>query len=116
MTERVRVTTSVAQVLVVLLDDPRVGRYGLELIRATGLPSGTVYPILARLREAGWVRADWEDIDPVAEGRPARRYYQLTGDGVAAARAELASLYGRLRMTGGPQVAGAATFTPAPGW
>ena len=53
MTERIRVTTNVAQVLTVLLEDPQAGRYGLELMRATGQPSGTLYPILSRLLEAG---------------------------------------------------------------
>lgn len=118
MTERVRITTSVAQVLAVLLDDPQVGRYGLELMRSTGQPSGTLYPILARLQEAAWLRADWEDIDPSVAGRPARRYYRLTPDGAEAARAELAALYARLRPrpAGGPRAAGATAFPPAPGW
>ncbi len=107
MTERVRVTTGVAQVLAVLLDDPQTGWYGLELMRATGQPSGTLYPILTRLLEAGWVRADWEDIDPAVSGRPARRYYRLIPEGAATARAELVSLRSRLRPRG--------TVTPAMG-
>jgi DNA-binding PadR family transcriptional regulator len=41
------------------------------------MPSGTLYPILARLRAAGWVHADWEQPEPDAS-RPARRYYRLT--------------------------------------
>jgi DNA-binding PadR family transcriptional regulator len=100
MTDRVRVTAGVAQVLAVFLHDPTVGRYGLELMRATGQPSGTLYPILTRLAEAGWVTTAWEDIDPAAEGRPARRYYQLTGAGAEAARLELAALRDRLRPRG----------------
>jgi DNA-binding PadR family transcriptional regulator len=110
VTERIRITTSVAQVLAVLLDDPQAERYGLELMRATGLPSGTMYPILARLQEAGWLQADWEDIDPVVAGRPARRYYRLTAAGAAAAGSELAALYARLRPRG------TTAFRPAPGW
>ena len=39
------------------------------------------------------MRSRWEDIDPRAEGRPARRYYQLTSDGLALARAALARAY-----------------------
>lgn len=111
-------TTTVAQVLTVLLDDPRVARYGLELMRATGQPSGTLYPILARLQEAGWLRADWEDIDPAVEGRPARRYYRLTAEGTAAARVELAALRAKLRPrgAGGGRAAGATTYTPATEW
>ncbi len=92
----VRITTAVVKVLAALVDDPAQDRYGLDLIGDTGLPSGTLYPILARLKRAGWVVAEWEDLDPVAEGRPARRYYRLTPDGVQAARTELAALYQRL--------------------
>jgi DNA-binding PadR family transcriptional regulator len=32
---------------------------GLEVIRATGLPSGTLYPLLARFEEQGWCTARW---------------------------------------------------------
>jgi DNA-binding PadR family transcriptional regulator len=35
----------------------------------------------------------WEDVDPQAEGRPARRYYRLSAEGVQAARAALATAY-----------------------
>lgn len=66
--------------------------YGLELARTAGLPSGAIYPILARLEEHGLLAADWEDIDEHAEGRRRRRYYTLTGEGARIARAELAQL------------------------
>lgn len=56
--------------------------YGLDIVAITGLPSGTVYPTLARLKKGGLVSARWED-QRVAEreGRPRRRYYELTGAG-----------------------------------
>jgi PadR family transcriptional regulator PadR len=59
--------------------------YGLDLVARTGLPSGTVYPTLGRLKKAGLVRAHWED-QRIAEreGRPRRRYYALTAEGSAA--------------------------------
>jgi DNA-binding PadR family transcriptional regulator len=79
-------------------------------MRATSLPSGTMYPILTRLQEAGWLQADWEHIDPAVAGRPARRYYRLTAAGAAAARTELAALYARLRLRG------TTALRPAPGW
>ncbi|WP_170318835.1 PadR family transcriptional regulator [Allorhizocola rhizosphaerae] len=101
MVQNVRITTAVVKVLAALVDDPARERYGLDLIRDTGLPSGTLYPILTRLERAGWVHAEWEDLDPVAEGRPARRYYRLTPDGVQAARTELAALYQRLSKADG---------------
>lgn len=51
--------------------------YGLEIMRLTGLRSGTVYPILARLEREGVVESWWED-DASAQGRPRRRYYRAT--------------------------------------
>ena len=54
--------------------------------------SGTVHPIPARLEALGWVESRWEDIDPKAEGRPARRYYRITALGAEQARAELAKV------------------------
>lgn len=59
--------------------------YGLDIVARTGLPSGTVYPTLGRLKAAGLARARWED-QRIAEreGRPRRRYYELTADGATA--------------------------------
>jgi DNA-binding PadR family transcriptional regulator len=91
----VRVTAGVAKVLAAFLEDPTSDRYGLDLMKTTGMPSGTLYPILARLRKAGWVRAEWEAPDPDAS-RPARRYYRLTPHGVTAARQGVAQLYQQL--------------------
>jgi PadR family transcriptional regulator PadR len=92
-----RMTMAVAKVLRVFLEDPGSPCYGLELMKATGLPSGSLYPVLARLERAGWVQSRCEQIDPVAEGRPARRYYELTPEGLAAARCELAALAQQFR-------------------
>lgn len=105
MGHQVRVTTAVARVLTAFLEDPATDRYGLDLIGVTGLPSGTLYPILVRLERAGWVAAAWEQIDPVTAGRPARRYYRLTPDGVARARLELAELRAQLGGVSGPATA-----------
>ncbi len=80
--------------------------YGLDIVAHTGLPSGTVYPTLGRLKKSGLVRATWED-QRVAdrEGRPRRRYYELTADGsraLADGAARIASLAADL----GPEAAG----------
>ena len=96
MLSDVRMTAAVAKVLAAFLTDPAVDRYGLDLMRATGHPSGTLYPILLRLQRAGWVVARWEEIDPVAAGRPARRYYRLTPDGAVVARTAVAALHEHL--------------------
>jgi PadR family transcriptional regulator PadR len=85
-----RMTIPTQLVLRALLTDPSKELYGVEIGQAAGLPSGTVHPILARLEGVGWLTSRWEESDPLAEGRPARRYYQLTPDGLALARAALA--------------------------
>ncbi|MBU8856335.1 MULTISPECIES: PadR family transcriptional regulator [unclassified Micromonospora] len=87
-----RLTIPAAKVLSALLAEPEAPRYGLDLMRLTGLSSGTLYPVLHRLQAAGWLAADWEDVDPVAAGRPARRYYRLTGEGLRSARLAVAEL------------------------
>jgi DNA-binding PadR family transcriptional regulator len=59
--------------------------YGLDIVARTGLASGTVYPTLGRLKSAGLVRARWEDQRTAdREGRPRRRYYELTAEGERA--------------------------------
>jgi PadR family transcriptional regulator, regulatory protein PadR len=68
-----------------VLEALSAGRHhGFDIMDATDLPSGTVYPILRRIEEEGLVRARWER-DGVArrEQRPPRRYYELTAAGVA---------------------------------
>jgi DNA-binding PadR family transcriptional regulator len=79
-----RMTYTTALVLQALLE----GRHhGFDIMDATGLPSGTVYPILRRLDADGAVRSRWER-EGIArrEQRPARRYYELTAGGTRLAR------------------------------
>ena len=81
-------------VLRALLQDPREQHYGLQLCEQTGLPSGTVYPIVARLEQLGWLESRWEDPDAhIAEGRPRRRYYRLTREGAERSRVAIAKAY-----------------------
>jgi len=98
MTDEVRFTRNVAEVLRVFLDDAAEPRYGFELMRRTGLPSGTLYPILARVEGAGWLESHREDVDPAEAHRPARRFYLITAAGERVARLELAALSDRLRL------------------
>ncbi|MEU4678635.1 PadR family transcriptional regulator [Micromonospora sp. NPDC023737] len=109
-----RLTLPVVKVLSALLAEPDTERYGLDLMKLTNLPSGTLYPVLHRLQEAGWLEADWETIDPAVEGRPARRYYRLTADGATAARQALAEL--RVLSRDARPVRGGAEPTGAPAW
>ena len=56
--------------------------YGFDVIDATNLPSGTVYPILRRFENEGLVTSEWESQDVAQKDqRPPRRYYGLTADG-----------------------------------
>lgn len=65
--------------------------YGYELLASLGeatggnpeIKEGTLYPLLHRLEDAGYVTTTWE-----AEGRAApRKYYQLTDQGKARFKA-----------------------------
>lgn len=86
-----RMTQATKMVLRAMLADPAADYYGLQLIKATTLPGGTLYPIMARLEQAGWVTGDWEDpVAHITEGRPPRRYYRFTDDGAEQARDALA--------------------------
>jgi PadR family transcriptional regulator PadR len=81
-----RITTPRLLAVRALLEDPAREWYGLELARRAGLEPGTIYPVLVAFENAGWLSSRDEDIDPHAEGRPRRRYYLLTADGITAAR------------------------------
>ena len=97
MTRSPRMTLQTQLVLRAMLAEPTAERYGLQLCAETGLPSGTIYPIVARLEQLGWVESSWEDPrEHVAEGRPRRRYYRLTDAGAQQARDALARVH-RLR-------------------
>lgn len=70
-------------------------RYGFDIMDATGLASGTVYPALRRLERAGLLEGTWEDADAAhRSARPPRRLYELSGSGgdaLEAAARKLAS-------------------------
>ncbi len=87
-----RMTLQVQMVVRELLDAGEAERYGLQLCGATGLASGTVYPIIARLEQAGWLDS-WMEDHPAVKGRPPRRYYRLNRDGAEMARLALARSY-----------------------
>jgi PadR family transcriptional regulator, regulatory protein PadR len=97
MVDQVRMNLTVARVLRVFLEDVSQPRYGYELMQRTGFPSGKLYPVLARLERAKWLSKKLEAIDPAIEGRPPRRLYYITEDGIRAARYELAAISEELR-------------------
>jgi PadR family transcriptional regulator, regulatory protein PadR len=95
-------TTPLERVFRVFLDDPAALRYGYDLMKAAELPSGTLYPLLARLQAGGLVASAWET--PHQDGERPRRYYHLTGEGIEVARLELAQLSARRRRGPGRRV------------
>lgn len=86
-------------------------RHGFDIMDATGLPSGTVYPILGRLEKVGFVRSRWE-APTIArrEKRPPRRYYDISAAGTRA----LARSLQHYRALGRDQSEGTAALTPKP--
>jgi PadR family transcriptional regulator PadR len=87
-----RVTYPTTLVLQALLQGHH---HGFDIMDATGLPSGTVYPILRRLDAEGCVRSRWErQGEARKEQRPPRRYYELTSHG----RSTATDAIGRYRL------------------
>lgn len=84
-----KTTYPTQEVLRVFLRDPRAEVFGYEIIEqvtSMKLKSGSLYPILQRLEDAGWLTSRWELEEYAASrGRPPRRYYKLTGTGAASA-------------------------------
>jgi DNA-binding PadR family transcriptional regulator len=71
-------------VFAALLEHPSEWQYGYDLAKRTGLPSGTLYPILIRLAGQGLLEENWTASD--VPGRPPRHSYRLSAAGTAAAR------------------------------
>jgi PadR family transcriptional regulator PadR len=63
----------------------RQWRHGYDLMKETGLSSGTLYPLLMRMADKGLIESEWRE--PSQLGRPARHAYRLTTAGIALARA-----------------------------
>jgi DNA-binding PadR family transcriptional regulator len=93
------------KVLGALAVDPAVWRYGYELGLEVGLQSGSLYPILVRLRDRGLLDAKWEEAS--AAGRPPRHLYRLTEEGFEQATA-LARPVGKRHARHRPELRGAS--------
>ena len=72
------------KLLAAMLEKPLTWRYGYELLKGTGLQSGTLYPALLRLCEQGLLEAQWRKADN--PGKPPRHVYRLTNAGLVFAR------------------------------
>lgn len=71
------------RVLAALAQQRGEGRHGYDLLKETGLSSGTLYPLLMRMTDQHLVEAQW--CAPVQPGRPPRHVYRLTSSGFALA-------------------------------
>jgi DNA-binding PadR family transcriptional regulator len=84
MSRRPNLSKQTRTVLAAFLAQPQEWRYGYNITRETGLKSGTLYPLLMRLHDQGFLKAEWR---PSARaGRPPRHAYRLTASGIALAR------------------------------
>jgi DNA-binding PadR family transcriptional regulator len=85
MTSSRKLSSHAQLLLSALAQDPQAWRHGYELLKRTGLKSGTLYPLLIRLNEQGLMDAEWQA--PAEPGRPPRHAYRITQSGIRAAAA-----------------------------
>lgn len=84
MARQRRPSKQMLTLLAALGDGAQQWRHGYDLMKATGIQSGTLYPLLIRMTEQGLVEAEWREA--AQPGRPARHAYRLTAAGVALAQ------------------------------
>lgn len=84
---RIRLSRQTLAVLEALLTNPGEWHHGYSLSQHTGIPSGTLYPILMRLEKLDWLETQWEATQ--TPGRPPRHLYRLSGEAREWAREEL---------------------------
>jgi PadR family transcriptional regulator PadR len=65
---------------------------GADIMRLTGLGSGSAYPILVVFEEHGILQSRWEGEAPQTLGRPRRRLYKLTDLGADVYKRAMADL------------------------
>ena len=101
MARRPNTSSQTRRLLAAMSLHARAWQYGYELSKSTGLKSGTLYPLLIRLSEQGFLEAEWREAQ--RPGKPPRHAYRLTPSGLALAReltfTELPSA-GRRKMAG----------------
>ncbi|WP_327643745.1 PadR family transcriptional regulator [Micromonospora zamorensis] len=93
-----RVTGPLLAVLNALLEADDHELHGWAIMKATGKSGPTIYKILERLGESRWVTSRWDtNTEP---GKPRRRYYQLTGQGITSAQQLIARRQTQTAPTG----------------
>jgi DNA-binding PadR family transcriptional regulator len=74
-----RPSKAALKLLAALAESPAQWRHGYDITIATGLKSGTLYPLMIRLEQSGLLEAMWQP--PAMPGRPPRHAYRLTAAG-----------------------------------
>jgi PadR family transcriptional regulator PadR len=90
-----RASSQTVAVLQALQENGCSWSYGYDLSKVTGLKSGTLYPILTRLHDEGWLENKWEQSPE--QGRPPRHLYRLTAAGSSAASKALKAAVTKIR-------------------
>lgn len=90
-----RTSSQTVAVLYALKENGCSWSYGYDLSKVTGLKSGTLYPILTRLHDEGWLENKWEQSPE--HGRPPRHLYRLTAAGSSAASKALKAAAAKTR-------------------
>jgi PadR family transcriptional regulator PadR len=86
MSGLIRVTSPLLDVLEVLVraDNDKAELHGWAIMKAAKRSGPTVYGVLDRLEDDGWITGQWEAQHPDSN-KPRRRFYRLTAAGVTAA-------------------------------
>ncbi len=99
MTRPPHTSRQAALLFAALLTRPNHWHYGYALMDETGLKSGSLYPLLIRLADDGYLEARWEHASSTE--RP-RKEYRLTVSGCSLAAERLARAEARTGATISP--------------
>lgn len=104
-----RISGKSLEILLFLSNSPQENFAGYSLSKTLGISSGTLYPLLVKLKEAGLLDSQWEDGDPQELGRPRRRYYKINGQGIVALNEKMRSIDPQFKpvFTSGPVISSA---------
>jgi PadR family transcriptional regulator len=113
MTSPIRITRPLLDVLEVFFrackEDTEL--HGWAIMRATKRSGPTVYGVLDRLEDMGWIDGRWEE-QGTESNRPRRRFYRITPTGAVGAREILRQRRPQALYSPGLPAPGQA----APGW
>lgn len=92
------------ELLLFLCNTPNNEFSGSSMSKELRIASGTLYPLLVKLEDAGLVVSHWENGDPQELGRPRRRYYKITGEGSKAIHERMSAINSSFQWTPNAQL------------